>query len=156
MILFDRVLNRYLEDHIHWLEQICLSVCPIFHIYRTGKMLLIFFVKQFWNVMLNNAIYKIFIVYNLLNTEIQNQSGTLCLETIWSKDLQTFKKVHSRFITLKRTDRNLECLNWGINSNRNHTAVIFVLGHTEACSSIPVPWTALNLFFSPNKSYSII
>lgn len=67
-----------------------------------GKMLLTCFLKQFQDLIQNHAKYEICIVYNLLNREIQNQSDTLCLETIWSKDLQAFRRVNSRFMAFKK------------------------------------------------------
>lgn len=67
-----------------------------------GKMLLTSFLKQFQDLILNNAICEICIVYNLLNREIQIQSDILSLETIWSEDLQAFRREKSRFMAFKK------------------------------------------------------
>lgn len=148
MILFDRALNWNLGDHIHWPEKICLSTCFIFHIYIMGKMLLTWFLKQFQHLILNNSIYEICIVYHLLNKKIQSQSDILCLETIWSKDLQASSRENSRFMAFKRHWQNVVCLNGAISRNRDRNNA-----HDKTKRGLGLcTWVAFGLFSVHTRS----
>lgn len=111
--MFDRTLNPDTGDHIHCVGQICLSACLMFHIYIVGKILLLLtsFVKQFSDLMLNNVIYGICIIYRILNTEIQHQRDVLCLEIIQNVDFQVF---WSGVLQPLKSMNTIQTIYWGI------------------------------------------